>query len=321
MPSLENIKCPVCKAEFGEGDDVVYCPECGTPHHRACYNMIGHCVNKGLHESGYRFFEPAAKEEKKSDEGDKTFFIPAQKTDNENEEVPALPFQSAAPDFLKKYESEKIGEDNGADVAATIRTSIERFMALFRKFDKKEKSISWNWGAFFFGPYYLLYRKVYSHGIAFLCLQTALSYLGSYLLSVKAPKFTEAYSNIMNSMSSLGSVSSISSIDQSTLTGAADYGVAQKILFAMIAASVIIRVIIALFADKIYFGSVKNIIRTVNEKIENGATFNTTSVFGPMPQNLDSTQMRRMYLSRRGGTSFMAPLGAYLVINLIMSLL
>ena len=25
-------KCPVCNKQFKEGDDIVVCPECGTPH-------------------------------------------------------------------------------------------------------------------------------------------------------------------------------------------------------------------------------------------------------------------------------------------------
>lgn len=36
-------KCPVCDKQFKKGDDVVVCPECGTPHHRECYEKEGHC--------------------------------------------------------------------------------------------------------------------------------------------------------------------------------------------------------------------------------------------------------------------------------------
>lgn len=37
MPSYKNEKCPVCNQEFKDGDDIVTCPVCGTPHHRECY--------------------------------------------------------------------------------------------------------------------------------------------------------------------------------------------------------------------------------------------------------------------------------------------
>lgn len=49
----ENTKCPGCQELFREGDDVVVCPECGTPQHRQCYEKNGGCVNAAFHESGF----------------------------------------------------------------------------------------------------------------------------------------------------------------------------------------------------------------------------------------------------------------------------
>lgn len=45
--------CPVCKTAFIEGDDVVVCPDCGTPHHRDCYKAIGHCGVQSYHAEGF----------------------------------------------------------------------------------------------------------------------------------------------------------------------------------------------------------------------------------------------------------------------------
>ena len=42
-------KCAYCHALLFEEDDVVYCPECGAPHHRDCYNQLGECANKANH--------------------------------------------------------------------------------------------------------------------------------------------------------------------------------------------------------------------------------------------------------------------------------
>ena len=41
--------CPVCKKTFVESDDIVVCPECGTPHHRSCYASIGRCALSSKH--------------------------------------------------------------------------------------------------------------------------------------------------------------------------------------------------------------------------------------------------------------------------------
>lgn len=45
--------CPVCHKVFTDGDDVVVCPACGTPHHRDCYNQQGACANASLHSEGF----------------------------------------------------------------------------------------------------------------------------------------------------------------------------------------------------------------------------------------------------------------------------
>lgn len=44
-------KCIVCGKTFTETDDVVVCPECGTPYHRACWQEHNACINQKLHET------------------------------------------------------------------------------------------------------------------------------------------------------------------------------------------------------------------------------------------------------------------------------
>ena len=45
--------CSVCNKPFAAGDDIVVCPECGTPYHRACYQAAGGCVHEAQHAEGY----------------------------------------------------------------------------------------------------------------------------------------------------------------------------------------------------------------------------------------------------------------------------
>ena len=47
--------CPVCRSPFGEKDDIVVCPDCGTPHHRACYIKLGKCAVTQHHASGFEW--------------------------------------------------------------------------------------------------------------------------------------------------------------------------------------------------------------------------------------------------------------------------
>ena len=60
-------KCPVCEEQFKKGDDIVVCPECGTPHHRECYENIGHCFNKDKHSEDFVFEAKDTTETNESD--------------------------------------------------------------------------------------------------------------------------------------------------------------------------------------------------------------------------------------------------------------
>ena len=66
MALYENNSCPVCGKQFQPGDDIVTCPECGTPHHRACYRELGHCAHQALHGNGYAFTPADPPAEQKS---------------------------------------------------------------------------------------------------------------------------------------------------------------------------------------------------------------------------------------------------------------
>lgn len=47
--------CPVCEKQFAEGDDIVVCPDCGTPHHRECYEIDMRCHNAHMHKDGFDY--------------------------------------------------------------------------------------------------------------------------------------------------------------------------------------------------------------------------------------------------------------------------
>ncbi len=45
-------KCISCKEVLKKDDDIVICPDCGSPYHRECYKAEGKCLNTHLHEKG-----------------------------------------------------------------------------------------------------------------------------------------------------------------------------------------------------------------------------------------------------------------------------
>ena len=326
MPVLNGIKCPVCNNEFNDSDDVVYCPDCGTPHHRECYKLAGHCVNAGLHQTGFVFNEgsPAKAQQNPAVQADntnnKTFAAPQGEAANQNQPPFFQMPNVQMPDYFAKFEGETIDGDNAKFYAASVNTNIDRFMKLFKKFDGKKGALGWNWGAFFFGPYYLLFRKMYTQGIGFLVIQTLISYLGSFFMTTKAPNFMKAVNALITSKANgTFRAMTVTQADFESLRSASDYQMALNVAMIMFAALVVVRIFIALFADKMYFSVVKNRVKTVSEKLDSGETISMIN-FGNAPAELTGEKAKLFYLSRRGGTSIIPALLAYLVINIVSSL-
>lgn len=62
MLDFTGLECPVCQKKFTENDDIVVCPVCGAPYHRACYEQAGACVFPELHEKGEEWMPPKREE-------------------------------------------------------------------------------------------------------------------------------------------------------------------------------------------------------------------------------------------------------------------
>jgi hypothetical protein len=52
MADYSGSLCIACGKPFGDDEDIVVCPECGTPYHRECYRKAGKCINEELHAKG-----------------------------------------------------------------------------------------------------------------------------------------------------------------------------------------------------------------------------------------------------------------------------
>lgn len=61
LANYVGVHCPVCDKRFVDDDDIVVCPICGAPHHRTCYQKLGHCALNDLHISGHTW-KPAENE-------------------------------------------------------------------------------------------------------------------------------------------------------------------------------------------------------------------------------------------------------------------
>lgn len=204
-------KCPVCGKKFVEGDDIVVCPVCGTPHHRDCYNLHNACANEGLHAENFEWKPEAKAEEPKAFEeheknGGKTVVCPNCGRENPAEEpnclycsarlynvgtaIPPFPNMPYGARVIEISPDDTIGSHKISDVASYIRNGASRYIPKFYAAEKTGKKFTFNWAAFFFSPYWFFFRKM--NIIGFVLLLVSLFTTGV----CTTPRFvgkTEAY--------------------------------------------------------------------------------------------------------------------------------
>lgn len=158
---VTNFICPVCKNPFNQEDDTVFCPECGTPHHRECWKKNGKCFNEALHGSQgieETFKNPEATIEFPKQENPVNIEI-------KDEEKTGFPFsvEIKEPD-LKINPSQTFLIDGKPSVLYEVAVRknqkyyIPHFMAMS---EMNRQTFSWNFWAFLVPLAWSIYRKMY----------------------------------------------------------------------------------------------------------------------------------------------------------------
>ena len=197
--NYKGVSCPVCGQPFQEGDDIVVCPECGAPHHRACYKQLGHCaMEQQLHPQHLSWQNPNDQPPAAAADGSDDIICPifglfchsedescpnchfplknkteSQPSNNNQRPVVENPFdevsgQEQSPDFESMfgaiYENDQIGGFAAKDFIFVIRQNYVYFLRVFKILAQRVKAKVFNWSAFFFGFLYFFYRKMYKIG-------------------------------------------------------------------------------------------------------------------------------------------------------------
>lgn len=190
--------CALCQTYLFDEDDVVHCPVCGAPHHRECYNSLGHCALEEFHGTDKEYrpnseaeaeVETETQEPKASESALLT--CPVCKKQYSAKE-PRCPYCSAPAnspnfitfDFLGGVAPDFKFEENvtANDVKKFVLTNTHRYIPKFVTLSKKNK-VSWNWLAFLFPHAWLLSRKMIKEGIV-ACMLVIISTLLSYPLAI-----------------------------------------------------------------------------------------------------------------------------------------
>ena len=323
----ENDRCPVCSKPFEQGDDIVTCPECGTPHHRECYKDYGGCKNRSLHGEDFVYkrnsgegADPALEkvhknipflrelpfeEDAKSSEYYEPDNAEASDKPEENTEIAQI-----APEVTEAEDNaDKIDGVATEDVASVIAVNSVKFIPKFRR----NKMLNWNWSAFFFGPYYLFFRKMYVQGAVFIALEYG------FRLAITAA-FLPAFVAAGKAMADVKTVADYYAAANNFMADP-EYQNFMTATALITAVLILVHVLCALLADSLYRKKVFNIIRIVDEKIKMGESFSLMGPMMAMETNLSQKDMRRIFLSRQGGVNPWAPLFAMVLIEIVLSML
>lgn len=216
MTRFENKLCPVCRSRFNDKADIVVCPVCGTPHHRACYSINNKCALEGMHEKGWNWNgllpdeeEERAVSERRELDAAAAAAIDPEPSDPHHAEYPGgVPYQQEQRMF-----EEKLGPDNpfaelfktmndkeiGADgvsmheLVAYSATSVYHYGKAFNMFrgkvDGKKHKVFFNFCSGLFAPAFQFYRRMNFFGIATL-LVTLIPSLVAVLIPQDTPEAT-----------------------------------------------------------------------------------------------------------------------------------
>ena len=198
--SEQKKACSVCHAYLFDEDDVVYCPECGAPHHRDCYNTVGHCALEEFHgtENQYDIVREREKANQESHKDEKSagdnIFKDERQSAQFDTNMPPIMFPNF--DVLGGIPKDMdLGEGVTADEAKHfVLVNTHRYIPKFAAMSAGSKA-SWNWLAFLFPSAWYMSRKMYLKGVLSCILLVAFSLLTLPVLNEIAVLDTSAATN------------------------------------------------------------------------------------------------------------------------------
>ncbi len=182
---FENQICPICEKVFKENDNIVVCPECGTPHHKECYFSLGECKNKSLHGEGFSY-KPQEKETEKIDviiEDDvkkvseiiDVVNVEYNDKDSENNEELRGTIEELFKNINGKTTDQVlINKTPSSFYEAAVGQNQNYYMPRFLIMEGTSKKTLVNFFAFLFPLGWSVYRKMYKIALLMFCIYIAL---------------------------------------------------------------------------------------------------------------------------------------------------
>lgn len=182
MLDYQGCKCHYCQKSFKNDDDIVVCPECGTPYHRHCFQDAGQCTNIELHQSGESWLSRRKKELYDAKQNARQAEYDEMESARQRGEIPKM-FNAELYDGVRLNPNDPtVGLDPEEEYDGAKMSEIAEFVAvnkfyylpLFRLMKKTGRKISFNFISLLFPQFYFANRKMWLSMILTVILKTVI---------------------------------------------------------------------------------------------------------------------------------------------------
>lgn len=287
MINYTGSTCLICNEKFKNGDDIVVCPDCGTPYHRSCWAKENRCINTTLHETGASWQQ----QRREKAEAEAQAIIDQNRGTSSQQVRIELPggqsmfFDAADPCCGMSPEEPMEGEKLG-DVANFVQKNTLYYIPLFRRFRDTGKKLSLNFTCVLFPQLYFAYRKMW--GLALLSVVLLLvcdipSLLLSQLTMLTNTELMQQFSTMygMDLSSMFGGLTAFLQAHEAFLS---------TLSVPLYLLNLLVRALLCLFGNYLYF---RFVIKSVNRIRSHAAT----------------PQLRNTLLRTEGGTNLWNVIG------------
>ncbi len=211
MSRFDNKLCPVCRIPINENSDVVVCPVCGTPHHRACYLKYNRCGVESYHAAGFVWKGYLPDEQPPAEETEQPSQQEYVDNSDENNDPHHAEYPGGNPgahsssdipggqpvdldEVINQFRSQTMDETRGADgvsnreLSCFVGRSVMHYSQAFSVFrapvqpGQKKRIIFFNLCSGLFAPIHQFYRRMDIAGLLLMLLEVV--YYIPTLLSV-----------------------------------------------------------------------------------------------------------------------------------------
>ena len=155
----EKPVCDKCGKDLDNGEEKVYCPVCGTPVHKSCWEEDPVCPNESRHTEGFDWEKENKKTEIPRDpEPYKNGYVNPAAFENFTEMIENHPIVS--PESGEELTCRGVKQSELVHFLGMNNFSTPRFFTIFMNMANGGKVLSLNLSAWFFMPLYHYYRRM-----------------------------------------------------------------------------------------------------------------------------------------------------------------